>query len=94
MSSRLFAIHLEAHRLVAAEVGDAAGALLLDAGHQVFLGRVEELAKLARRLGRPLVTVSRATTALSRRNSPPSPDPDSRDPRRVAALAAPLARVA
>jgi hypothetical protein len=69
MSVHIFAIQVEAERLVAAEISDSAAAILLDGGHQVFLGTIEELRKVARRLRRNLVTISRGTGPAVSRHS-------------------------
>jgi hypothetical protein len=90
MSVHIFAIQVEAERLVAAEIGDSSAAVLLDGGHQVFLGTIEELRKVARRLRRNLVTISRGTGPAVSRRTPNVREP-ARDrvaavaPRRVAA---------
>ena len=62
MSVHIFAVRIERLRLVAAEIHDRAAATLLDAGQPILLGTVEELNKLATRLQRPLLTISRAPT--------------------------------
>ena len=88
MSVHFFAIRIETHRLVAAEVHDRAAAALLDAGQQILLGTVEELGKLAARLQRPLVTIScaptravpRCSTAITR-VSRPEPSSAATEPR-------------
>ncbi len=73
MSIHFFAIRIETFRVVAAEIHDGAAAALLDAGQPILLGTVEELSKLAARLGRPLLTISRAPTRLvSRRTAMPA----------------------
>ncbi len=73
MSVHLFAVRIETFRLVAAEIHDRAAAALLDAGQPILLGTVEELGKLAARLRRPLLTISRAPTrSAPRRNAVPT----------------------
>jgi len=72
MAVHLFALRVEPHRLVAAEITDGAAAALVDAGEPVLLGTVEELRRLAFRLRRPLVTISRAPSRpASKRDSGP-----------------------
>jgi hypothetical protein len=55
---RFFAVCVEPHRIVVAEIQDRAVAAVLDSGKQVLLGTVQDLNKLAQRLGRQLVTFS------------------------------------
>ena len=88
MSIHFFAIRIETHRLVAAEIHDRAAATLLAAGQQVLLGTVEELGKLATRLQRPLVTISRVPARSSPQRNPilarvshPQPSPTAPEPR-------------
>jgi hypothetical protein len=80
---QLFAVRVEEHRVVAAEVDPTAAASLLDAAQPLLLGTAEDLGKVARRFERPLVTIARAeprrssgaarqTPAASR---PPVPEP-------------------
>ena len=60
VSLHFFAVRVEEHRVVAAEVTPAVAAELLDAAQPLLLGTAEELSKLAQRLRRPLVTIARA----------------------------------
>jgi len=55
-----FAVRVEEHRVVAAEIDPSAAAALLDAAHPLLLGTAEDLAKVAQRFRRPLVTITRA----------------------------------
>jgi hypothetical protein len=57
---------------VAAEIDSAAAAVLLDAAHPLLLGTAEDLAKVAQRYRRPLVTIARAEP---RRASAAVPEP-------------------
>lgn len=87
MSVHIFAVRVEMFRLVAAEVHDQAAAALLDAGQPILLGTVEELHKLAARLQRPLLTISRAPM----RSAPawnPTPSRPSRPQPSLAAFGA------
>jgi len=60
MTLHYFAVRVEEHRLVAAEIDSSAAAALLDAAHPLLLGTAEDLAKVAQRLKRPLVIIARA----------------------------------
>ena len=60
-----YAIRVEEHRLVAAEIDSAAAASLLVAAQPLLLGTAEDLAKVAQRLRRPLVTIARAVPSRS-----------------------------
>ena len=60
-----YAIRCEEHRLVAAEIDPPAAAALLAAAHPLLLGTAEDLAKVAQRLNRPLVTIARAEPCRS-----------------------------
>jgi hypothetical protein len=55
-----YAIRVEEHRLVAAEIDPPAAAALLDAAHPLLLGTAEDLTKVAQRFRRPLVTIARS----------------------------------
>ena len=72
MSVHFFAVRIETFRLVAAEIHDQAAAAMLDAGQPILLGTVEELRKLAARLRRPLLTISRAPATHNRALSDPA----------------------
>ena len=84
MSVHIFAVRVETFRLVAAEVHDQAAAALLDAGQPILLGTVEDLHKLAARLQRPLLTISRARADVPAWN--PTPTRDSRPQPSLAAF--------
>ena len=105
MSVHFFAVRIETFRLVAAEVDDRAAAALLDAGQPLLLGTVEDLSKLAARLQRPLLTISRAPTRSASAWNPmptrtlrPQPSAPARGedlyPRAVQPAESPLSRVA
>jgi hypothetical protein len=86
-----YAIRVEERRLVAAEIDPPAAAVLLDAAHPLLLGTAEDLAKVAQRLRRPLVTIARSEPR-------PSPaavrtTPESLPPRSPATTAEPVEAV-
>ncbi len=53
-----FALRIESHSLVAAEVSSETAALLLQQAEPIMLGSFSELGALAHRLGLALVTIS------------------------------------
>lgn len=57
-----FALRIESHSLVAAEVSDQTAASLLDRGEPLLLGTFSELGALSHRLGLPLITISRTVS--------------------------------
>lgn len=59
-----FALRIESHSLVAAEVSDETAAALLDRGEPLLLGTFTELGALSHRLGLPLITISRTVPAV------------------------------
>ena len=80
MTLHFFAVRVEEHRVVAAEIDPSAAAALLDAAHPLLLGTAEDLAKVAQRFRRPLVTIARAeprrssaTVQTARESLPPRP---------------------
>jgi len=89
VSLHFFAVRVEEHRLVAAEIDPSSAAALLDAAHPLLLGTADDLAKVAQRLGFPLVTIARAgprrVSATARTES------ESSTPRRTAAVSEPVA---
>ena len=60
MTLHFFALRVEDQRLVAAEIDPTAAAALLDAAHPLLLGTADDLANVAQRFRRPLVTIARA----------------------------------
>ena len=91
MTLHYFAVRVEEHRVVAAEIDSPAAAALLDAAHPLLLGTAEDLAKVARRFRRPLVTIARAEPRRS--SAVIQTAPESLPPRPVAATAEPVAAV-
>lgn len=77
-----FAIRIEERRVVAAEIEPSAAAALLDAAHPLLLGTGEDLAKVAQRFRRPLVTIARA--APRRSSAAASAVPNTLRPRSLA----------
>ena len=97
MPLHFFAIRVEEHRVVAAEIDPEAAAALLDAAHPFLLGTAEDLAKVAQRFRRPLVTIARvrsqAVPAAVRTAPEPSPSrPLAAVPEPVPVLSQPAAR--
>lgn len=70
MTVQYFAIRIETHRVVAAEIPDRSAAALLDAGQPVLLGTKADLSKLATRLHRPLLTISCSPARSAARRGP------------------------
>lgn len=59
MAPQFFALRVESHRVVAAEIPDKSAAALLDAAQPILLATPDSLAKFARKLQKPLVLISR-----------------------------------
>jgi hypothetical protein len=78
MSIPIFAIRVEADLLLAAEIDDQVAATVLDSGQPILLGTAEELADVARRLGRSLVTVAARRNLSPLRESRSRPLPANR----------------
>ncbi|MCL4202975.1 MAG: hypothetical protein KJ000_10780 [Pirellulaceae bacterium] len=77
MAQHLYAIRVETNRLVAAEIDPATAAQLLDRACPLLLGTAEHLARVAQRLGRPLVMIARGASGRSASTQPP-PEPRKR----------------
>ena len=101
MTLHFYAVRVEEHRVVAAEVDAWAAAALLESAHPLLLGTAEDLSGVARRFQRPLVSLARAerpgssATLPGARESSPADVPAARpQPLAPAAKCAGLFRIA
>jgi hypothetical protein len=72
VTTRIYAVRVDADRIVAAEVDDRLAATLFDNGHSILLATKAELAQIAKRRQKSLAVILRQRTVLARRDAAPT----------------------